>query len=441
MNRLRDGKLGAIRPADGLWDGISQTILEDSTGHLWMTCNRGFYRVSRADLDAFLEGRLKRVTSTGFGPGDALRNTTFAGGHQPAGAIDSKGHLWLPSHKGLVIVDPLNLPGSGAPPATRLESVIVEGVIRSADTEVVLPPGSVPILIRYTAMTLNNAERVRFRYRMEGITRDWVDAGKSREASFPALPHGRYLFRVAASTDGTQWSEARDTLVITVRPYLYQNPWFIVLTILASLAGIAAAFRLRTHHLRARNLEMERIVMQRTEELRLANEHLSRISFVDALTGLANRRFFDENLEKEWRRASRLHVPLAVVMADVDHFKVYNDSKGHPEGDRCLAAVANVFLQSIGRAGDLAARYGGEEFVVLIPAADHAAAMAVAEGLRRDCEALAIPHPASTVGSVVTISLGVASCIPSDETSAASLVSQADAALYRAKQEGRNRVR
>lgn len=441
MNRLRDGRLAAIRPADGLWDGISQVILEDRLGYLWMTCNRGFYRVSRADLNAFADGRLKKVNATGFGPGDALRSTTFAGGHQPAGAIDARGQLWLPSNKGLVIVDPLNLPGSGAPPAVRFESVLVEGVSGSADSEVVLPPGSAPLSIRYTAMTLNNADRVRFRYRMEGITRDWVDAGRSREASFPALPHGSYRFRVAASIDGTHWSEADAALSVTVRPYLYQTTWFRAVALLAVLGGIAALFRLRTRNLRARNLEMERLVRERTEELRLANEHLSRLSFVDALTGLANRRCFDETLDKEWRRAGRLHMPLALVMADVDGFKLYNDALGHPAGDRCLAAVAEVFLQSLGRAGDLAARYGGEEFVVLIPAADHATALAVAEELRAACEALALVHPASPVGPVVTLSLGVASCIPSDQTSAAALVAQADAALYRAKQEGRNRVR
>ncbi|MFA6312250.1 MAG: two-component regulator propeller domain-containing protein [Sterolibacterium sp.] len=441
INRLKEGRVAAIRPADGLWDGIAQTILEDSTGHFWMTCNRGFYRVSRGDLDAFAEGRLAKVTSTGYGPGDALRGTTFAGGLQPAGAIDAKGHLWLPSANGLVIVDPLHLPGSGEPPAIQFEDVVLNGVSTSPGSGVVLPPGSVPLSIRYTAMTLLNADRARFRYRMDGITHDWVDAGRNREASFPALPHGEYRFRVAASIDGKRWSETENSLAIVVQPYFHQTPWFIVLAGVGSLAAMVAFFRLRTRSLRVRHDEMERLVTQRTEELRLANEHLSRLSFIDALTGLANRRRFDEALEEEWRRVSRTRTHLAVVIADIDGFKLYNDALGHPEGDRCLAAVAAVFAKSVGRAGDLAARYGGEEFVVLLSAADHAAATSFAEGLRAACEALAIPHPASPVGPVVTISLGVASCIPADAPSAASLVSQADAALYRAKQEGRNRVR
>ncbi len=440
MNRLRDGRLAAIRPADGLWDGSALTILEDRTGYLWMTCNRGFYRVSRAELDAFAEKRIDRVTSTGYGPGDALRSTSFAGGLQPAGAMDTQGRVWLPSASGLVIVDPLHLPGSGKPPTVSLESVRVDGVNQTNGTEIILPPGSVPLSIRYSAMTLLDADRVLFRYQLDGITRDWMDAGRSREASFPALPHGSYRFRVAASIDGQHWSEADNVLPIIVKPYFYQTAWFIALALLATLGAIVALFRFRTHSLRARHAEMERLVAQRTEELRQANEHLSHISFIDALTGLANRRRLDEALEHEWRRACRSHASLAVVMADIDHFKQYNDTLGHPQGDRCLAAVAEVFLQSLGRAGDLAARYGGEEFVVLMPGADHAAATAFAESLRAACEARAIAHPASPVGLVVTISLGVASCVPFDDMSPDYLFAEADTALYRAKDAGRNRV-
>ncbi|MBL8302302.1 MAG: diguanylate cyclase, partial [Ideonella sp.] len=272
------------------------------------------------------------------------------------------------------------------------------------------------------------------------LTQDWVNAGRSREAAFPALPHGSYRFRVAASTDGTRWSEAAAPLVITVRPHLYQTPWFIALAGLAALGGMLLLVRLRTATLRARQAEMERLVAQRTEELRLANEHLSRLSFVDSLTGLANRRRFDVAVDEEWRRARRHRTPLAIVFADVDGFKAYNDVLGHPVGDRCLAAVAGVFPGVAGRAGDLAARYGGEEFVVLLAATDHAAALVVAESLRAACEALAIPHPASPTGPVITLSLGVASCIPDEHHSVEALLAEADAALYRAKQEGRNRV-
>ena len=208
MNRISNGAISAIRPADGLWDGVIQTLLEDEAGYLWITCNRGFFRVSVDELNAFADGRRERVSSDGYGPGNALRSTTFAGGQQPAGAIDAEGHLWLPSFSGLVIVDPLQLPGTEAPPHVHLEEVMVDGERLSIGAPVVLPPGSAPLSVRYTAATLENADRVRFRYRMDGTSGGWVDAGSNREAFFPALPHGDYEFRVAASVDGQAWREA-----------------------------------------------------------------------------------------------------------------------------------------------------------------------------------------------------------------------------------------
>ena len=167
---------------------------------------------------------------------------------------------------------------------------------------------------------------------------------------------------------------------------------------------------------------------------------LARISFVDALTGVANRRRFDEALEQEWQRAMRTGTPLAVLVADVDLFKAYNDTLGHMEGDRCLVAVAEVFVNAARFPEKLVARYGGEEFVILIPEADAVAALSFAEELLAACAARAIPHPASTIAPVVTISVGVASRIASPEASSLGLLLEADAALYRAKRAGRNRV-
>ncbi len=445
MNRLKNGRLTTIRVADGLWDGTTHVIIEDRFGHLWMTCNRGFFRVARAELDDFADGKIAKVTSLGFGPGHALRSTTFAGGLQPTGNMDNNGHLWLPSLKGLVIVDPTRLPGTEAPPRVIIEEIAINGVIQAANGDaanvVTLPPGSVPLAIRYTAATLLHADRTRFRYKMEGVTASWVDAGKAREAAFPALPHGSYQFRVEASIDGIRWQEAPALLPVKVLPHYYQTPWFIALAILAALAALAGAYRLRTYQLHKQHADMERIVAEKTEALWQANEHLSRLSLTDGLTGLANRRSLDETLESEWRRGLRLQSLLTVVIIDIDNFKAYNDSLGHPEGDKCLIAVAEVIRKAAGRAGDFAARYGGEEFMVIIPGLDHAAAMVYAETLRQACEARALPHPASSVAAVVTISVGVAACVPSSQSSVDALVAQADAALYRAKDGGRNRVR
>lgn len=440
LSRLRGGKMSTILPADGLWDGTCLSILEDGSANLWITTNCGFFRVAKSELNAFADGRVSGVHSTAYGPNDAMRSATFAGGLQPAAALDSSGRLLLPSTKGLVLVDPRQLPAPVQPPPARLDRLLVNGAPRTLGRELKLPPGPATVNIEYSAITLLHAERVRFRYQIEGLAPDWIDAGMNRAVSFPALAHGRYRFRMQTTLDGKLWSAPTAPLTIVVQPHVYQSTWFLVLMAGAASAALYGLMRLRLRSLRLRHAHMEELVAQKTEALRLANEHLSRLSFIDALSGLANRRRFDEVLNDEWRRACRSGSSLALIMADVDYFKHYNDALGHPEGDRCLAAVAGVFASQARRNSDLAARYGGEEFVMLLPGADYEAALEMAEALRAACQALAIPHPGSAVAPVVTLSLGVAMHAPTDPAAMGTLVAAADAALYRAKNEGRNRV-
>ncbi|MCX5824788.1 MAG: diguanylate cyclase [Deltaproteobacteria bacterium] len=167
---------------------------------------------------------------------------------------------------------------------------------------------------------------------------------------------------------------------------------------------------------------------------------LQDLSRRDGLTGLANRRHFDECLDREWKRGLREKDPLSIILCDIDFFKNFNDTYGHQKGDDCLRAVAHVLEQDLCRPLDVAARYGGEEFVVLLPGTPLPGALAVAESIRSGIEALAIPHASSSAAPVVTISLGVASVVPAPDGAAAEILSAADQALYRAKGEGRNRV-
>ncbi|MFH1911228.1 MAG: diguanylate cyclase [Pseudomonadota bacterium] len=169
-------------------------------------------------------------------------------------------------------------------------------------------------------------------------------------------------------------------------------------------------------------------------------EILNRLSRHDGLTGIANRRHFDEFYQQEWKRALREETPLSLLLCDLDFFKNYNDTYGHQAGDDCLRAVAGVLQKGLRRPGDLTARYGGEEFIVVLPGTLREGALAVAESLRKAVEALAIPHSASATAPVVTICLGVSITVPGPGESPADLLAAADRALYRAKEEGRNRV-
>ena len=202
---------------------------------------------------------------------------------------------------------------------------------------------------------------------------------------------------------------------------------------------LAEQARLRDE-ISASNQVLEDKVQRRTAELELVNRQLEALSATDGLTGLANRRKFDLEWEVEWQRASRKSVPLAVAMLDVDQFKAFNDHYGHQMGDVCLKIVAQTLAGTVQRSGELVARYGGEEFVVILPGLTAAEAYAAMERIRLAILGLDLPHAKATVAGVITISVGVAACVPRQGASSASLVQAADAALYRAKHQGRNQV-
>ena len=174
--------------------------------------------------------------------------------------------------------------------------------------------------------------------------------------------------------------------------------------------------------------------------LSTANKELKNLALRDPLTKVFNRRYFDEKLEKEWKRLQRIPSPLSVIMCDVDCFKSYNDTYGHQTGDECLRMVAESISNTLKRPADCVARYGGEEFIVILPYTPPQGAFKVAEAIRDRVKKLNIPHTASSVSSVVTISLGVAGSIPSRDDNPLSLLEAADQALYLAKAQGRDRV-
>ncbi|WP_432695550.1 diguanylate cyclase domain-containing protein [Marinobacterium sp. YM272] len=176
------------------------------------------------------------------------------------------------------------------------------------------------------------------------------------------------------------------------------------------------------------------------QELQEANRKLEALSYRDGLTGIANRRLYDQTLEREWNRALRNGTPLSLVIVDIDHFKDYNDQCGHLQGDQCLIQVAGALGGVACRASDLFARYGGEEFALLLPDTGREAARDIAERCRRKVLDLAILHPASSAGNMVTISAGVACITPEEGGDISQLFEVADRMLYQAKRNGRNRI-
>ena len=186
--------------------------------------------------------------------------------------------------------------------------------------------------------------------------------------------------------------------------------------------------------------DMRAALIETTLKLDVANHELTQLTLLDGLTGVPNRRRFDEAFEIEWRRNARAASSLSLAMIDIDAFKQYNDHYGHLAGDDCLREVARALQRALKRPGDMLARYGGEEFVVILPSTPLSGGLVTATQLLDAVRTLQLPHEKSPVAAHVTISIGVAAAVPGPETSPARLVAAADEMLYRAKREGRNRV-
>lgn len=202
------------------------------------------------------------------------------------------------------------------------------------------------------------------------------------------------------------------------------------------ISEVVLKAKIRAMH---RLVEMQRSLVSVTQKLNEANVKLQRLSATDGLTGISNRRMYDELAIREWRRCERMNKPLALVMIDVDHFKLFNDKYGHQTGDECLKKVAEQVGRAAPRATDLAARYGGEEFVLVLGETDTDGAKWIANRLRQQVSELNIPHYA-TDSRHVTISCGVASVIPDETCTLETLLKSADHALYKAKKSGRDQV-
>jgi signal transduction histidine kinase/ligand-binding sensor domain-containing protein len=265
--RLREGKFVSVTSAAGLGDDTVTVILEDGAGDLWMGSTRGVLRVSLKELNAFADGRAKSVSCVAYGKADGLPTTDCSGGTQPAGFRSRDGRLWFPTSKGIAVVDPAALRRNQLPPPVVVESLVVDREPRSLDAGAVeLQPGSRAVEFHFTALSFVDPSKVKFRYRLEGFDRDWVEAGARREAFYTNLPPGAYRFRVIASNDDGVWNERGAELSFRLRPYFYQTVWFYLLCAL-----VAAGLMWVVHRVRVRQLRREFVAVL-GERNRIARE-------------------------------------------------------------------------------------------------------------------------------------------------------------------------
>jgi diguanylate cyclase (GGDEF)-like protein len=448
LHRFQNGHFAAFTTQQGLFDSVIFQILDDDSGHLWMSSNRGVYRVAKSDLDAVARHAARTIPWRLFGTADGMESSECNGGNQPAGIRTRDGRLWFATLKGAVAVDPDRISTNTVPPPVQLEEVIIDKRRLDPGREVRVPPGPGTVEFHYAGLSFLAPQRVRFRYRLEGFDKEWVDAGTRRAAYYTNTPPGRYRFHVIACNNDGVWNETGASFAFTLAPHIYQTRWFLALAVGSLVIAATGIYRMRVRGLTHRKAELVRLVGERTRQLEEANQRLEqanralrRLSSQDGLTGIANRRQFDEVFDLEWRRAYRAESPLSLLMIDIDHFKTFNDAHGHQRGDDYLRAVAGALRDGLNRPGDMVARYGGEEFVVLLPGTDEAGASACSERLRESVASTEIPHDRPGAPLSTTVSIGVATVYPREGSSSATLIAAADEALYRAKAEGRNRVR
>ncbi|HEV7507700.1 MAG TPA: two-component regulator propeller domain-containing protein [Thermoanaerobaculia bacterium] len=267
LHRLSHGTVVVFTAHQGLFDDTAFQILEDSRGYLWMSCNRGIYRVRKSDLLAFAGGHLPAIPSDAYGVADGLKSVEGCGANQPAACRTRDGRFLFPNLRGIAAVRPEQVPFNTLPPPVVIEDLQADSRTVARAGRVRLDPDTKTVEIQFTAPSLVAPEKVRFRYRLDGLDKDWMDAGIRRIAYYNNLRPGAYTFRVTASNNDGVWSPTGAALSFQVEPHLYQTVWFAVLAA-ALLAAIAAgAWRLRVHSIRKRERELLVLVEERTHAL------------------------------------------------------------------------------------------------------------------------------------------------------------------------------
>ncbi len=277
LSRLKEGKISRITMRDGLYDDGAFQILEDDVGNFWMSCNRGVYRVSRDELNEFADGKRRTVTSVNYGKADGLLNTECNGGTQPAGFRARDGRFWFPTQDGVAVVNPRAIRGNDLPPPVAVEELVIDNQPIVFRDHARIPSRAESFDIRYTGLSFVKPDQVRFKYKLEGLDRDWVEAGTRRTAYYSHVPPGNYTFKVIAANSDGVWNTHGASLTIEIVPPFWRTWWFLALAAAALAALAALAYRRRIAELERRQLAQQAfsrqlIESQERERKRIAAE-------------------------------------------------------------------------------------------------------------------------------------------------------------------------
>lgn len=452
--RLQDGRYTLYDKRNGLPHDKLFRILDDGE-HLWLSSNRGVLRVARHELEQVHNGELLQLSVLVVDQTDGMPDQSN-GGSWPAGWLTRMGSLLFPTANGLGRIEQDRLQARRvAPVPVEVEQVQIDGELHEPWRPVVMAADARRLVVSYIGLDFHAPRRVRYRYRLVGFDHDWIEAGSNNEAVFTNLPAGDYRFEVEAMQLPRNWADRErvgsSSLQVQVRAPLWQHPAVILCVVLTVLALPYGIIGMRTAAFRRRQQGLQRVIDIRTRELVDKNlaleqagkeyaalvQQLAEQAHIDALTGLPNRRAGDAHLHKALQAANAGGPGCCVALLDVDWFKQVNDTHGHEAGDILLRDLARE-LESSECGAVFVARHGGEEFLLVLDGQDLATGLRRMERLRQQAEAslVTLDHGRQLR---YTVSIGVAAYGPGQDT-VRSLLAAADACLYRAKRDGRNRV-
>jgi len=460
LGRWKDGRLSSATTKDGLIDDVVYSMVEDDTGNLWLSGNRGILRIAKGEVENLFAGKVPSLKIRVFDTADGLRSNECYGATQPSSWRRRNGDALFACIGGVVEFNPAQLTLPAAAPPVHLDEVrINQKEIRPENLHETsrIAPGLGNLEFTYTGIDFAAPRQMRFWYRLVNFDKDWVEAGTRRTAYYTHVPPGSYRFEVIAeNADGVRSATAAG-LDFVLEPHFYQTISFYCVSALLLTALSLGIYRLRTRQIQANKRQLQNLVEERTAALkteiaereraqldleaarRAAEEARAEAEFRathDFLSGIYNRAAIIKLLEREVDRCHREAQPMSVLILDIDHFKNVNDTYGHLVGDQVITMAVQRMTSEL-RPYDWFGRFGGEEFLIILPNCATDEALTVAERLRR-----AIAGEELIAGEFaihVTISIGV-STVTTDSQDSTWLLRNADYALYAAKRRGRNKV-
>lgn len=439
---------------DGLPSDTITGIQPGKDGEIWVSTGKGISRLIP-----------ETKTFTNFNVQDGLQGDQFSIGSSNLGP---DGEIFFGGSNGVTYFRPEQITSNTYLPPVVFTDFLLFNQQVAAGTEILPEPieflrqitlrhDQSVFTIRFSTLSYQLSSKNLYQYKMEGFDKDWSPPRDKQEATYTSLPPGRYPFKVRASNNDGIWNDNAGSIEIIILPPWWETWWFRLAVFVVGASGILAAVQVRTSGINTRNRELEKRVMERTQELEESQQKLHEVNLElqaqldsitvlekelremaihDALTGLYNRHYLSERLAAEYSRARRGNHSIAFLLMDMDHFKNINDTYGHLAGDYTLQSAAKI-ISAQTRRSDIACRYGGEEFMVVMPDILPRDAMLRAEYFRTCIEELPIEFDGKIIHLTVSIGLAI---FPQHGEDNDTILSSVDTALYQAKAKGRNQT-